>query len=101
LGANDGTTKLYNIAENSLVETLSSHNAELNSIAFSENGFYFATGSHAEGIVNVWDLRKLGLVKSLLTGKFKLKEIKFFKYSNKLLNKKIKNRLDYFKIFIF
>ena len=35
-------------------------------MAFSENGYYFATGSTQQGIVNIWDLRKLALVQTLL-----------------------------------
>ena len=35
-------------------------------MVFSENGYYFATGSTQQGVVNVWDLRKLTILQTLL-----------------------------------
>jgi WD40 repeat protein len=48
----------------------------VNSLVFSENGFYFATGSSQQGTVNIWDLRKLSIVQTLLQN-----EADHFKFS--------------------
>ena len=84
-GTTSGVVKLWNITENALAESLESHKVhlfiiitvllnyfvlqnkgEVDSLVFSENGYYFATGSTQQGVVNVWDLRKLTILQTLL-----------------------------------
>jgi pre-mRNA-processing factor 19 len=43
---------------------LSGHNSRLSSLAFSENGYYLATGDDS-GIVKLWDLRKVECFKTI------------------------------------
>ena len=50
--------RLWDIKSKDNVVSFGGHTAAINSIAFSENGFYLATGS-ADKTVKMWDLRRL------------------------------------------
>lgn len=62
-GTKDGIVRVWDARQNTtLAASLESHPGKaLSSIAFSENGYYLATGSAADSTVNVFDLRKLKL----------------------------------------
>lgn len=62
-GSNDGNIRIWNVVDDSTVATLEGHHGEVDKIAFSENGFYFASASSKEGIVKIWDLRHLKVIK--------------------------------------
>lgn len=68
-GCSDGSVKLWNLSEDSIVATLDSSNKPTDMIAFSENGYHFATSSSATGIVKLWDLRHLTNVMTLFEDK--------------------------------
>lgn len=67
----NGTIQVYDIRKSSVVATLPGHNDAVNSLAFSENGYYAASGG-ADGNAVAWDLRKLnknnGIVKQFECG---------------------------------
>lgn len=58
--------KLWDIRERDQenVSTLTDHHAPINSLSFSENGYYLASAG-GDGSVKVWDLRKLKCIKSI------------------------------------
>lgn len=57
---------------------MEAHGKFVDTISFSNNGFYFASGSNIENSIKIWDLRKLSLVNEIkLENKFDLKKIKF------------------------
>ena len=49
------------------MHSFSGHTARVNSVAFSENGYYMASASD-DGSVKVWDLRKLEELTSIASG---------------------------------
>ncbi|GMK58826.1 hypothetical protein CspeluHIS016_0602680 [Cutaneotrichosporon spelunceum] len=65
-GTKDGIVRVWDARQNSGPQAnLDSHPGKtLSSVAFSENGYYLATGSAADNTVNVFDLRKLKLFSS-------------------------------------
>ncbi|KRX05253.1 WD40-repeat-containing domain [Pseudocohnilembus persalinus] len=67
LGCSDSSIIIWNIFQNNLVAQLKdeSANGEINTLAFSENGYTLASGSKQEGKVRIWDLRKQKCVKIL------------------------------------
>ena len=56
--------KLWDIRDQQLVATLKDHNAPINSLSFSENGYLLASAG-GDGSVKLWDLRKLACMKSI------------------------------------
>jgi len=58
--------KLWDIREPDQlnVSALTDHNAPINSLSFSENGYYLASAG-GDGSVKVWDLRKLKCIKTI------------------------------------
>lgn len=65
-GTKDGIVRVWDARQNTAPQAnLNSHPGKaLSSVAFSENGYYLATGSAADNTVNVFDLRKLKLFSS-------------------------------------
>lgn len=65
-GTKDGHIRVWDVRQNtSLAASLESHLGKaVNTISFSENGYYLATGSASDSLVNVFDLRKLKLFSS-------------------------------------
>ncbi len=60
------------------MSTLEAHKSEINGISFSENGVYFATSSLKENHVNLWDLRKSQIFKTIeLPEKYDIRNIRF------------------------
>lgn len=65
-GTKDGLVRVWDARQNtSLAASLDSHPGKaLSTLSFSENGYYLATASSADSLVNVFDLRKLKLFSS-------------------------------------
>ena len=58
-----GTVKIWDVKTQSVAFTCpDSHQGHITSLAFSENGYYFATASSQSPTVKIWDLRKLARV---------------------------------------
>merc|ERR1719359_1509094 len=51
------TVQVWDIKDQVTVATLSGHDGEIESLSFSENGYYLASASR-DGVVKLWDLRK-------------------------------------------
>jgi len=64
VGTADSAIKIWDIKSRLAVAQWDGHVGEVNSIAFSENGYYVATASGGNEI-KIWDLRKLKEVKSI------------------------------------
>jgi WD40 repeat protein len=45
VGATDGTIKIWNLTDDTLLENLQAHKGEADLLSFSENGYYFSSGS--------------------------------------------------------
>lgn len=65
-GTKDGIIRVWDARTNtSLAASLESHPGKaVNTLGFSENGYYLATGSSSDSLVNIFDLRKLKLFSS-------------------------------------
>jgi len=64
-GTKDGSIRVWDARQSlSLAATLSSHESALTTLSFSQNGYYLATASSSDPTVNIFDLRKLALLKS-------------------------------------
>lgn len=63
-GTKDGIVRVWDARQaTSLAASLDSHPGKaLTTLGFSENGYYLATGSSSDSLVNVFDLRKLKLL---------------------------------------
>lgn len=57
LGGEDGSIKIWNLTDDSLLENISGHKNAVDLLSFSENGYYFASGSKKDNVVHIWDLR--------------------------------------------
>merc|ERR1712190_484500 len=56
-GCEDKTVNVWDVKEQKVVATLEGHEGEIETLSFSENGYYLATDSR-DGAVKIWDLRK-------------------------------------------
>ncbi|KAJ3085037.1 hypothetical protein HDU96_005617, partial [Phlyctochytrium bullatum] len=65
LGAKDSTIGIWDLKAGSKVQTFEGHQGAINSIGFSENGYYLATSATGHAVVNIWDLRKLAIVHTI------------------------------------
>ena len=64
-GTKEGVVRVWDARQStSLAASLSSHETELTSLSFSENGYYLATASSADPTINIFDLRKLSILSS-------------------------------------
>lgn len=63
-GTKDGTVRVWDARQNNaLAANLESHPGKaVSTLSFSENGYYLATGSSHDSLVNIFDLRKLKVV---------------------------------------
>jgi pre-mRNA-processing factor 19 len=59
-GTTDNMVHIWDIKNQKLMSSLPGHSGTVTSMAFSENGYYFATASE-DGTVILWDLRKASL----------------------------------------
>lgn len=66
LGTKDGAVRVWDVRQSSsLAATLPSQSVHaVTTLSFSENGYYLATASSSAPAVNVFDLRKLALLKA-------------------------------------
>jgi len=64
-GTKDGGVRVWDVRQaNTLAASLESHPGKaLTTLNLSENGYYLATGSSSDSLVNVFDLRKLKVLK--------------------------------------
>ena len=53
----EATMRIWDVKSRAVVAALDSHQGAISCLAFSENGFYMATGA-ADATVKLWDLRK-------------------------------------------
>jgi pre-mRNA-processing factor 19 len=60
----DNSIKIWDVREQKNVAVFAEHSDMVKSINFSENGYYLASACD-DGIVRLWDLRKLKCVKTL------------------------------------
>merc|ERR1712195_259906 len=58
-GSAKGLVQIFDVRKQLPVASLPEHTDVVNSLAFSENGYYLATGSD-DGLAIAWDLRRLG-----------------------------------------
>jgi pre-mRNA-processing factor 19 len=57
---NNGIVRIWEAKSGNNVTSLLAHEGhKISSIGFSENGYYLATSSDSQGLVKLWDLRKL------------------------------------------
>lgn len=64
-GTKDGSIRVWDVRHSkSLAASLSSHSSDVNTLSFSENGYYLATSSSSDPTVNIYDLRKLAILHS-------------------------------------
>lgn len=70
-GSTNGQVKLWDIKSRSLATQFTGHSStsSITSLAFSENGYHFASTCNQDSIVKFWDLRKLSEFYSLDVGK--------------------------------
>jgi len=66
------------------VASFDEHKAKITDLAFSENGFYFATAAE-DSVVKVWDLRVLKTVHNINLGDGKIANALDFDYSGSYL----------------
>lgn len=64
----DGTVQLWRLLEGKVVRTLKGERDTFLLLAFSPDGKFLAAGSHALGVVKVWQVEKGELIQSLLLG---------------------------------
>jgi len=79
IGSGDGVVTLWNITEHLKMASITAGNGPVQKIAFSENGYSFATSILGESVVKIWDLRRLGEdnVKSIDNPNFKVGSVAF------------------------
>lgn len=68
LGAADGNVLIYDVREAKLAATFGPLAGPIQSLQFSENGFWLAVSIKGESTVEIWDLRKAVQAKVLDTG---------------------------------
>jgi pre-mRNA-processing factor 19 len=69
---------MWDICQQANISTIEAYEKNVDSISFSNNGFYLASGSNIDNSIKIWDLRKLSVVNEIkLENKFDLKKIKF------------------------
>jgi pre-mRNA-processing factor 19 len=79
-GTKSGSIRVWDVRDaSSLAGTLDGYAAQpVNSMSFSENGYYLATSTSSEPTVKVFDLRKLALLSSWsLPAENKVSEVRF------------------------
>lgn len=66
LGTKDGHIRVWDARQNNVLagSLLVPGGKEITTLSFSENGYYLATGSSADSLVSVFDLRKLKVLSS-------------------------------------
>jgi pre-mRNA-processing factor 19 len=78
-GTKDGSIRVWDVRQaTSLAATLATQAGDINSLSFSENGYYLATSSSASPTVSVFDLRKLAVLSSWqLPSESSISEVRF------------------------
>ena len=70
--------KIWDLCQQVDVSTFEAHSKNVDTISFSNNGFYLASGSTTDNVIKVWDLRKFTAFSEIkLDNKFDLKKIRF------------------------
>ncbi|KAJ3372749.1 hypothetical protein HDU91_002330 [Kappamyces sp. JEL0680] len=64
-GQKDAQIRLWDVKSRTVATTFSGHDSPVTSLAFSENGYYFASASQDSNVVKIWDLRKAALVQDV------------------------------------
>ena len=64
-GESDGILRIFDIASQKNVSSFDAHKNGINSISFSENGFFLASSGIKDNIVKLWDLRGPKLFKQI------------------------------------
>lgn len=67
LGATNGTIQIWDMKSQTVAASLEEHTGAVKALAFSENGYYMASGGKDE-VVKVWDLRNGSCLQSLEMG---------------------------------
>ena len=79
-GESDGVLRIFDLTSQKNVITFDAHENGVNSISFSENGFYLASSGNNDNIVKLWDLRGPKLVRQIhLAENKEVRSIKFDK----------------------
>ena len=63
-GTSAGVLKIWDLREQNNVANLEGHGGNVESLCFSENGYYLAAGD-TQGTVRLWDLRKMKTIQTL------------------------------------
>ncbi|KAJ3088067.1 hypothetical protein HK102_009641 [Quaeritorhiza haematococci] len=58
-GTSDSIIRIWDVKSQQNVKNFEGHKGKITSISFSENGYYLASSADGEGVVRLWDLRKL------------------------------------------
>lgn len=84
-GGDDGTIRVWNLNDNSLVRTLLSKNKKLTSLSVSpDNTKLVSTGPGSESFVEVWDINSGSLIKTLSRPSISLKTVTFSRDGKKI-----------------
>lgn len=67
-GTSDSIVRIFDVTMQKNVANLKGHDGQLTALAFSENGYFVASGDE-KGIVKLWDLRKLKMFHTLTPAK--------------------------------
>lgn len=67
MGASSGAVQVWDMRSQKVAVTLAEHAGAVRGLAFSENGYYMASGAKDE-VVKVWDLRNGSCLQNLAMG---------------------------------
>lgn len=68
--------KIWDLSSQENAATFEGHSDGINSISFSQNGYYLASSSAKDNVVKVWDLRKPKIFKSIEVNS-EIRKVKF------------------------
>lgn len=70
--------KIWDLSTQKSVFTFDAHKNGVNSISFSENGYYVATSGNKDNVVKIWDLRGPKMLKEIeLPNNVEIRNVKF------------------------
>ena len=77
-GESDGILRIWDLSTQKNVFNFDAHQKGINSISFSENGYFLASSGIRDNIVKIWDLRGPKLFKNIeLSENKEVRKVKF------------------------